>query len=79
MNRSLAPLSCVLGLLAATSGCSVERTTSVLGPTKTTSAATAAGTSTTPSLLGTWVVASSDKAAVSKAAGTASVLTDFST
>jgi len=78
MNRSLAPLSCVLGLLAATSGCSVERTTSVLGPTKTTSAATAAGTSTTPSLLGTWVVASSDKAAVSKAAGTASVLTDFS-
>jgi hypothetical protein len=83
MTRPLVLLSSVLAVMAATAACSVERTTSVLGPTKTGSTATtsATGASSTPSLVGTWVM-QGDKAAVSKASVTTSAspsaLPDFS-
>jgi hypothetical protein len=76
MKRTLASLSAVLAVLAAASACSVERTTSVLGPTKTTSATTAAGTATTPSLLGTWVV--QGRTTASSVTASDSTLPDFS-
>jgi hypothetical protein len=74
MKRSLLLLSSVLTALAATAACGVERTSTVLGPT--TAATGAAGTSTTPSLLGTWVVHGTSTAS-SKKTGSAS-LPDFS-
>jgi hypothetical protein len=76
MNRSPVLLSSVLAVLAATAACSVERTSTVLGPTGS-SAAVSAGKSSAPSLLGTWVVqgtSSAPKATVSSVAA----LPDFS-
>jgi len=76
MKRTLVLLSSVLALLAATTACSVERTTSVLGPTKTTAAAPAAGSSATPSLLGTWVA--QGRSTASSVTASDSALPDFS-
>jgi hypothetical protein len=52
MKSSFLQLSSVLALLAATAACGVERTSTVLGPTGTSTTTK----SSTPSLLGTWVV-----------------------
>ena len=75
MKRHLLHLTPVLALLAATA-CSVERTSTVLGPTSSTASS---GKSSTPSLLGTWVV-QGGQASVAKASVSASAsLPDFST
>ena len=73
MKKSLVLLSSVLAAFAATSACSVERSSSVLGP----SAAVVAGKST-PSLLGTWVVQGGSSASSVTASSTVSALPDFS-
>jgi hypothetical protein len=52
MKRSLFKLSSALAVLAATTACSVERTSTVLGPTGTSTSSK----SSAPSMLGTWVV-----------------------
>jgi hypothetical protein len=75
MKRSLALFSSALALIAATAACGVERSSTVLGPTTSTSST---GTKSTGSMLGTWVVqGSTTPAAVTKTdvAG----LPDFST
>jgi hypothetical protein len=74
MKRSLLLLSSTLTVVAATAACGVERTSTVLGPT---TAATVAGKSTTPSLLGTWVVQPAVTAS-SKKTTSATSLPDFS-
>ncbi len=74
MKRSFYLLSSILAALAATAACGVERTSTVLGPTTAASAATPK--SSTPSLLGTWVVQrTSAKSSVTAAV---SGLPDFS-
>jgi len=77
MKRSLV-LFGSLCVMAMTAACGVERTSTVLGPTSAaTAAATPASKSSTPSLLGTWVVqGSSTKSSVTASAETG--LPDFS-
>jgi hypothetical protein len=75
MRRSLVLLSSILALFAATTACSVQRTSSVLGPT---AAATGAGNSSAPSLLGTWVVQGNTSAAHVTPSSGATALPDFS-
>jgi hypothetical protein len=59
MKRSLILLSSLVAALAATAACSVERTSSVLAPSSAAATAAVAGkTSSSPSLLGTWVLQS---------------------
>src|ERR1700712_4570010 len=70
MKRTLVLLSSLIAAFAASTACSVERSSSVLGP----STATAAGTTSAPSLIGTWVV----KGASVTPSATASALPDFS-
>jgi hypothetical protein len=70
MKKSLVLLSSLLAFVAATA-CSVERSSSVLGPSATPSGAAA---SSAPSLLGTWVVQTGPV----KTAATPSALPDFS-
>ena len=74
MNRSLILVTPLLAVLAASAACSVERTSSVLGPT---SAGTASKTST-PSMLGTWVVQGPLTTASVKTAASPGALPDFS-
>lgn len=74
MTRSLFLVTPVLAVLAATAACSVERTSSVLGPTTT---ATTAKTST-PSMLGTWVVQGTSTTAAVTPSSLPSALPDFS-
>src|SRR3954470_9603928 len=72
MKPSLLLLSSLVAAFAATSACSVERSSTVLGPSTTTAAA--AGTSA-PSLIGTWVVTGPATSATPSAV---SALPDFS-
>ena len=78
MKRSLVLLSSVIAIIGATTACSVERTSSVLGPTAAGKTAAVAGpTATSSSLLGTWVVAgTATKSSVTTSAET--TLPDFS-
>jgi hypothetical protein len=73
MKRPLFWLGSVLAVFAVNTACSVERTSTVLGPTGSTTAK-----SSTPSLLGTWVVQGVTASSVGKSA-TVSALPDFST
>jgi hypothetical protein len=73
MNRPLILVTPLLAVLAATAACSVERTSSVLGPT---SASNASKTST-PSMLGTWVVQGTQTASATSSA-VPGALPDFS-
>jgi Carboxypeptidase regulatory-like domain len=76
MKPSLILLIPVLAVLAATSACSVERTSSVLGPT---SASAVPAKSSAPSMLGTWVVqGTSTTASVRTSSSAPSALPDFS-
>jgi hypothetical protein len=75
MNRSLILVTPLLAVLAASAACSVERTSSVLGPTS----ASAAAKTSTSSMLGTWVVQGTQTAASAKTASLGSgALPDFS-
>lgn len=74
MTRSFSLLSSILAVLVATTACSVERTSSVLGPSTTTPAAT---TPAAPSMLGTWVVQGESTRTVAPA-GAVTALPDFS-
>ena len=77
MKRSAFLLSSTLAALIATAACGVERTTTVLGPTGT--GTTSTTKTSTPSLLGTWVVqGTSTTASVKPAASLPSALPDFS-
>lgn len=77
MKRSVFLLSSTLAALIATAACGVERTTTVLGPTGT--GTTSTTKTSTPSLLGTWVVqGTSTAASVKPAASSPSALPDFS-
>jgi hypothetical protein len=77
MKRSAFLLSSTLAALIATAACGVERTTTVLGPTGT--GTTSTTKTSTPSLLGTWVVqGTSTAASVKPAASSPSALPDFS-
>jgi hypothetical protein len=77
MKRSAFLLSSTLAALIATAACGVERTTTVLGPTGT--GTTSTTKTSTPSLLGTWVVQGTATAAsVKPAASLPSALPDFS-
>jgi hypothetical protein len=76
MTRSLILVTPVLAVLAATAACSVERTSSVLGPTSSSSAA--AGKTSTPSMLGTWVVQGTSTTAAVTPSSLPSALPDFS-
>ena len=74
MKRPLVLLSSLLAAFAATTACSVERTSSVLGPSATSATSVA---SSAPSLLGTWVVQGSSTKAVAPSS-TITALPDFS-
>jgi hypothetical protein len=75
MKRSLSLVTPVLAVFIATTGCSVERTSSVLGPTS----ASASSKSSTPSMLGTWVVqGTSTTSSVTASSTFPSALPDFS-
>ncbi|HEX3646064.1 MAG TPA: carboxypeptidase-like regulatory domain-containing protein [Vicinamibacterales bacterium] len=81
MTRSLILVTSLLAVLAASAACSVERTSTVLGPTSGTS--TAASKTSTPSMLGTWTVqgGTSTTAAVTPSSAPSSLpssLPDFS-
>jgi hypothetical protein len=77
MKRSVFLLSSTLAALIATAACGVERTSTVLGPTGT--GTTTTTKSSTPSLLGTWVVQGTSTAASVKPSGSLpSTLPDFS-
>jgi len=73
MKRSLILLSSLLAAFAATTGCSVERTSTVLGPTSA-----SAAPKTSPSLLGVWVVQGTPNAASATPSASATALPDFS-
>jgi hypothetical protein len=73
MKKSLVLFSALLAALAVSTACGVERTSTVLGPSAT---ATAAKTSS-PSLLGTWVVQGASTASVTPSSS-ATALPDFS-
>jgi carboxypeptidase family protein len=75
MNRPLILVTPLLAVLAASAACSVERTSSVLGPT---SAGSASKTST-PSMLGTWVAQSTSTTSSVTGSTSSSALPDFST
>ena len=75
MARSVLLVSSLLAAFGATSACSVERSSTVLGPSATT--AGAAGTTSSPSLLGTWVVAGPPTPAATPSTS-GSALPDFS-
>jgi hypothetical protein len=72
MKKSLVLLSSVLAAFVATAACSVERSSSVLGPSAVSGGA--ASGSSAPSLIGTWVVQGTSV----KTASTPSALPDFS-
>ena len=74
MKTSLVLLSSLLAAFAATSACSVERSSSVLGPSATSGTPAA---SSAPSLLGTWVVQGTSTKTVTPSSGI-SALPDFS-
>ena len=76
MARSLILVTPVLAVLAASAACSVERTSTVLGPTS--SASAAAGKTSTPSMLGTWVVQGTSATAAVTPSSLPSPLPDFS-
>jgi hypothetical protein len=71
MKKSLVLLSSLLAAFAVSTACSVERSSSVLGPSATSATASA---SSSNSLIGTWVV----QGATVKTATTSSSLPDFS-
>jgi hypothetical protein len=73
MNRTLILVTPLLAVLAASAACSVERTSSVLGPTSA-----GAAKSSTPSMLGTWVVQGPLTTASVKTAASPGALPDFS-
>jgi hypothetical protein len=73
MNRPLILVTPLLAVLAASAACSVERTSSVLGPTS----AASSSKSSTPSMLGTWVVQGTPTASATSAS-VPSALPDFS-
>ncbi|MCU1382148.1 MAG: hypothetical protein JWL71_845, partial [Acidobacteria bacterium] len=75
MKRSFILLTSLLAAFGVTAACSVERSSSVLGPS---AAAAAAGKTSTPSLLGTWVVQGTSTTASVTPASSASALPDFS-
>ena len=75
MKRSLVLLSSLLAVIAATTACSVERTSSVLGPS---APPAAAAKTSTPSLLGTWVVQGSSTSSSVTPSSSVSALPDFS-
>jgi hypothetical protein len=75
MMRSVIRLSSTIAALAVTAACGIDRQSTVLGPTS--SSATAAKSSS-PSLLGTWVVQGASTAA-STAPSSVGSLPDFST
>jgi hypothetical protein len=77
MKRSFVLLSSLLAAFAASSACSVERTSTVLGPT-TASAATSTPKSSTSSLLGTWIVQGTSNTASATPSASPSALPDFS-
>ena len=56
MKKPLVLLISLTAAMAATAACSVERTSSVLGPSSAAVTAAVAGKSSSPSLLGTWVL-----------------------
>jgi hypothetical protein len=75
MKRSLSLVTPVMAVLVATAACSVERTSSVLGPTSSASASTK---TSTPSMLGTWVVQGTSTTASVTPSAFPSALPDFS-
>lgn len=75
MKKSLVLLSSLLAAFAASTGCSVERTSSVLGPSAT---AAVAATSSSPSLLGTWVVQGNPGTSSVTPSSSVTALPDFS-
>jgi hypothetical protein len=75
MKRTLVLLSSVIAAFAATAACSVERSSSVLGPSAAT--ATAGKTTSAPSMIGTWVVTGPSTSSVTPSSSV-SALPDFS-
>src|SRR5258708_194374 len=75
MMRSLTLVTPVLAVLAASAACSVERTSTVLGPTSSTGAA---AKTSTPSMLGRWVVQGTSTTAAVTTSSLPSALPDFS-
>src|ERR1700751_363366 len=68
-------LSSSLAVAIAVAACGVERTSTVLGPTTSTSSST--GNSSTPSMLGTWVVQGTSPPAATSST-TSGTVPDFS-
>ena len=76
MKRSLILLSSLVAVLGVTTACSMERTSSVLGPSAAAAAPAVAAKSSIPSLLGTWVVQGSS--GTSSVTPSSTALPDFS-
>jgi hypothetical protein len=77
MKTPLVLLSSLLAAFAATSACSVERSSTVLGPSATAATPGVAGNSI-PSMLGTWVVQGGSSASSATPSSTVTALPDFS-